>query len=234
MDGVMRAYYTHEKVVETLFEAESLGVNTVIARADDNAIGYLKRFWQSGGKLQWFSQTCPELGDPAVSIERAADAGAAACYIHGGVMDNLLAQNGLDIIPDCIRLMRQRGMLAGIAAHNPAVFRWAEANLDADFYMCAYYDPIPRDQNAAHVHGAHEVYLESDRQAMTATIQTLSKPAIHYKILAAGRNDPAEAFSYAARAMRPQDAVCVGIYSQSQPNMLQEDVRLFLELQEQG
>jgi hypothetical protein len=228
VDTVMRAYFTHEKVVDTLREAESLGINTVIARADDNTLTYLKRFWEGGGKLRWFSQTCPELGDPAVSIERAAAAGAIACYIHGGVMDNLLANHGLSMLPDRIRLIHERGMLAGIAAHNPAVFRWAEeSGLDVDFYMCAYYNPTPRDQNAAHVHGAAEVYLESDRQAMTATIRALSKPAIHYKILAAGRNEPGEAFAYAARAMRPQDALCVGVYPQGQPGMLAEDVRLF-------
>ena len=93
--------------------------------------------------------------------------------------------------------------------------------------MCAYYNPIARAGDGSHQHGADETYLEADRLTMTALIQTLSKPAIHYKILAAGRNDPAQSFVFAARAMRPQDAVCVGVYSQAKPEMLKEDVSLF-------
>jgi len=233
-DAAMRDYFTQEKIVETLREAESLGVNTVLARADDRTLAYLQAFWQDGGKLHWFAQTCPELGDPVVSIERAAAAGATACYIHGGVMDNLYAQDGLAIIPDRLRLIRERGMLAGVAAHNPAVIRWAEANLDLDFFMCAYYNPTPRDQHAAHIHGAAETYLETDRQAMTALIQELSRPAIHYKVLAAGRNDPVDAFSFVAGVLRPQDAVCVGVFPAENSHMLQEDIRLFTEICEKG
>ena len=49
---------------------------------------------------------------------------------------------------------------------------------------------------------------------------------IHYKILAAGRNEPEEAFAYAARSMRDTDAVCVGVYTQENPRMLEQDVEL--------
>ena len=63
---------------------------------------------------------------------------------------------------------------------------------------------------------------------MTALISDLSKPVIHYKILAAGRNDPAEAFAFTARHLRPQDAVCVGIHTKDKSGMLREDTELFL------
>ncbi len=92
--------------------------------------------------------------------------------------------------------------------------------------MCSYYDPIPRDRQAEHVSGLEEVYLPEDRQAMTELIQGLSRPVIHYKILAAGRNEPEEAFAYAARSMRETDAVCVGIYTRGNPHMLEQDVDL--------
>jgi inorganic triphosphatase YgiF len=57
-------------------------------------------------------------------------------------------------------------------------------------------------------------------------VQHLSKPAIHYKVLAAGRNDPQEAFAFVARYLRSQDGVCVGVYSKHNPNMLREDLEL--------
>ena len=60
---------------------------------------------------------------------------------------------------------------------------------------------------------------------MTDLIPQLSRPVIHYKIMAAGRNDPAEAFAFAASKMRANDAVCVGIYQKDRPEILREDVR---------
>ncbi|MGQ9454714.1 MAG: hypothetical protein ACUVRS_06225 [Armatimonadota bacterium] len=58
-------------------------------------------------------------------------------------------------------------------------------------------------------------------------IRGLSAPVIHYKVLGGGRNDPREAFAFAARHLRPGDAVCVGIYDEHKPDMLADDVKLF-------
>ena len=63
--------------------------------------------------------------------------------------------------------------------------------------------------------------------SMIDLIGRLSKPVIHYKVLAAGRNDPAEAFATVAKHLRPNDAVCVGVFTRDQPHMVREDVDLF-------
>jgi hypothetical protein len=70
------------------------------------------------------------------------------------------------------------------------------------------------------------LFLEKDRRIMTGLIRGLSKPVIHYKVLAAGRNDPEEAFNYTVRRLRPEDAVCVGVFTKDNPGMLREDVML--------
>jgi len=106
------------------------------------------------------------------------------------------------------------------------VIAWAAEHLDVDYFMCCYYNPERRDEHAAHDPNASEMYLEEDRQAMTALIPQLSHPVIHYKIMAAGRNDPVAAFAFAASQMRENDAVCVGIYPKDKPGMLAEDVAL--------
>jgi hypothetical protein len=226
MDQAMVRYFTAARVKETFRAAESLGINTMIGRTDLHMIRLLLEYWDEGGRIQWFAQTCPEVGPHQMCIDRAAAHGAHACHIHGGVMDHLLAQDRLDEIPQVVEEIRSRGMLAGIAGHRPPVFEWAEKNLDLDYYMCSYYDPIPRDKRAEHVSGQEEQYLPEDRQAMTELIQGLSRPAIHYKVLAAGRNQPEEAFAYTARSMRDTDAVCVGIYTKDNPHMLEQDVEL--------
>jgi hypothetical protein len=229
MDWEMRHYFTSERIKGIFKEAEALGINTVIARTDFHVMRLLLEYLDSGGGLQWFAQTCPEVGNHVECIQRASAYGAKACHLHGGVMDNQFALGKLDEVQPALDLAREKGMLAGIAAHNSRVIAWAEEHLDLDYYMCCYYNPTPRDDRPEHVPGMREYYLEEDRKAMTDLIPQLSRPVVHYKILAAGRNDPAQAFAFAASKMRPNDAVCVGVYPKDHPQMLQEDARLLEE-----
>jgi len=226
MDLMMRRFYKTAKIKETIGAAEKLGVNTMVGRTDYHIIRLLLEYWDEGGTIQWFAQTCPEIGDHRTCVKRAAANGAKACHIHGGVMDYLFAQNKLDEIPGVVIDIRERGMLAGIAGHNPKVFEWAEKNLDVDYYLCSYYNSANRNERAEHVSGMKEWFWEEDRRLMTGLIQRLSRPVIHYKIMAAGRNEPEQAFAYAARNMRSNDAICVGIYTKDIPDMLEQDVKL--------
>jgi len=98
-----------------------------------------------------------------------------------------------------------------------------------DYFLCCYYNPSHRDEWAEHVPGVSEYYREEDRRAMTELIQGLSRPVVHYKIMAVGRNNPSAAFAYAASQMRLNDAVCVGIYQKDRPGILRQDVRLLEE-----
>ncbi len=226
MDQQMVGWFTLDRTKGLLREAESLGINTFIARTDPNVMRVAREYRDEGGKIAWFAQTCPPEGPPELCIQRAIECGAVACHLHGGYMDHQLLNGQMDHIPGLIDMIRSAGMLAGVAAHDPRVIEWAEEHLDVDYYMCCYYNSMHRKERPEHVHGAPEWFWPEDRDIMTQLIQRLSKPAIHYKILAAGRNDPAEAFAYAARAMRPTDAVCVGVYTEHNPNMLREDVEL--------
>jgi len=212
-----------------LREAERLGVNTHIGRADHHILRVLLEYWDEGGKIQWIAQTCPELGPIERGIQNAIRGGASACYVHGGVMDHLLQTHQLDQVPPAIRMIREAGMPAGIAGHDPRVFQWAEENLDVDFYMCSYYNSMRRLDRPDHVHGSTEWFMDEDREKMVAMIQTLSRPAIHYKVMAAGRNDPRQAMKYVARHLRKNDAVCVGIFDKGNINMIEYDIDCLME-----
>jgi hypothetical protein len=225
-DVEMLDYYSIEHVKQELKKAEALGINTNLSRSDNYIVRVLREYRNEGGNIQWFAQTASEM-DLDNNIQNAIDGKAKACYIHGGVMDNYYANGKMYLILPMIKKIKDAGLCAGIAGHRPEVFDWAEENLDCNFYMCCYYNPIYRDDDARHRRGLDEKFREEDRVKMLDTIQHLSKPVIHYKILAAGRNDPEEAFKLAAKAMRPQDAVCVGIFSKDDPLMLQKDVKLF-------
>jgi hypothetical protein len=226
-DGEMLDYFTMANILKLFRQAEELGINTFLGRADRHVQRAMREYRNGGGRLQWIAQTCSEYASLQRTISEAAGAGANSIYLHGGKMDFFLAQNDFAEVPTAIAQIRELGLPVGIAGHNPEVFRWAEANVDVDYYMCAYYNPSRRDKNAEHVHGAAEIYAEKDREAMVATIAGLGKPVIHYKVFAAGRNDPREAFAYVAANLRPQDAVCIGVYPKDNPNMLADDLALF-------
>jgi hypothetical protein len=224
-DQEMLDYYTDEQIIQVLKKAETLGINTLLARADDHIIGIVKEYRNQGGKLQWIAQTASEL-DMEIAIQKAIDNKAVACYIHGGIVDNYYANDKMELIPSVIKMIRDAGLSAGIAGHKTEVFLWAEKNMSCDFYMCSYYNPIYRDVEASHRHGTVEEFKEEDCARMLQTIQHLTKPVIHYKILAAGRIDPVMGFQRAAKAMRSNDAVCVGIFSKDDPQMLEKDIKL--------
>jgi hypothetical protein len=226
-DEQMVHHYSVARIKQALFEAERLGVSGLVARTDFHVMRMLLEYRDEGGRLDWFAQTCPEVGDSEACVRRAARAGAVACHVHGGVMDHLVANGRADEVKSAVALVRSLGMKAGIAGHTTAVFEWAERRLDVDYYMCCYYNPTPRSDDPEHVHGAFEEYREEDRRAMTDLIQGLSRPVIHYKVLAAGRNDPEQAFAYCASRMRPQDLACIGVFTGDDPRMLETDVRLF-------
>jgi hypothetical protein len=227
-DREMVQYFTTARIKETLHQAEALGVNTVLARADRHIVRVLAEYWDEGGTIQWFAQTCPEFGGPLVGAQLAIRGGAHAVYLHGGQMDFLYAQNRLEEAREAVQHIKSAGLPAGVAAHKAVVHEWANEQLEEiDFHMCSYYNPTPRDKNAAHVQGMVEIFAPEDRDQMIAIIPTLRRPVIHYKIFAAGRTPPAEAIAYAASQMRPQDAVCVGIFPKDNPDMLAEDLVLF-------
>ncbi len=224
----MRHYYTTERIKALYRQAESLGVKTHIARADHHIIRVLMEYWDEGGGIEWIAQTCPEVGSPERGATNGIRNGAKAIYIHGGVTDNLLHHGRLQEIQSVINTVRDAGLPCGVAGHLPAVFEYAEEHLDCDFYVCSYYNPVPRDKSPEQ--GTESLRFDPlDREKMTALIRKLSRPAIHYKIMAAGRNDPQAAFAYAARAMRPSDAVCVGIYPKHRPSELAQDISLLKE-----
>jgi hypothetical protein len=229
-DRAMVHWYTAARIKETLREAEQLGINALIGRADRHVIRTLVEYWDEGGRLRWLAQTCPAVGPTLKTVQMAVKGGASAVHVHGGVMDHCLAKGDMSDPLEGIEAIRAAGLPVGIAGHDPEVFRWAEREgLPVDYYLCSYYNSARRDQSPEKLPGQKDWFREEDRRIMTELIAGLSKPVIHYKVMAAGRNDPAEALPLTAAAMRPQDGVCVGVFTKDDPRMLAEDVRIFEE-----
>lgn len=218
-------WYTMERVKEAYRLAERAGVTTHVGRADHFVMRALNEHWNEGGTLLWICQTCPGVGPISMGVQNAIAGGAKCCFIHGGEMDHRVAHNETAEIFEGIKTIKGHGMAAGVAGHSTNTIRWAMDHLDVDFFMTCYYNPDDRTQSPAAT-GEEECYLAAHRDAMCALIQELPKPAIHYKVLAAGRTDPVEAFDQVAEVYRPGDAVCVGIHTKDDPDMIRKDVVL--------
>ncbi|MEW6750034.1 MAG: hypothetical protein AB1505_03545 [Candidatus Latescibacterota bacterium] len=227
----MRAYYTPERIRQTLRLAESHGINTFFGRTDDHIFGILRTYWDEGGTIQWFAQVCTERGEPESWrrwLQGAADLGATAAYLHGGVVDNYYANGRFEVLREALGRMRDRGVVAGFAAHRPEAHAWIRDHLDPDFQMCSYYNPTDRSQQAQHI-STGERWEDGDREAMLAVIATLRRPAVHYKVFAAGNKPVLPAFGVLGRHMRPDDVACVGFHLADDPEMIARDVALFEE-----
>jgi len=214
----MRHWWTSARIKDCLHEAESLGVNTLIARGDNHIQRLLTEYWDEGGTIQWLAQTAPERKSIEANIRQICGAGAQGCYLHGGMADGIWRDGDPEQMRDWIALIKELGMVAGMASHNwEYPLRAEEMDLGCDFYMCCFYDLYGR---------GGEYYEEEDRQAMVRTIRQLEKPCIAFKIMAAGRNEPEAAFRFAFEQIKPTDPVCVGFYTEEQPAQVADNVAL--------
>ena len=209
VSGLLKRYFSDEKVIETLALCESQGINTAILRVDEQIVRILTAYRKhTGSKIQWIAQAKLPTKDPAADIKMAIDNGAVGVYLHGGVADELVRKGRMDSIAKAVETIRSAGVLTGVAGHMLEVpVACEKAHLDVDFYMKtlnskSYWSagPMPR----------HDSVWEETPQETIAFMATVQKPWIAYKVLGAGAIHPREGFEYAFR--NGADFICVGMF----------------------
>jgi hypothetical protein len=154
-------------------------------------------------------------------VDIAAPAKPIGMAHHGGGTDKLFRAGKLDLIKDFINKVHDRGFLAGVSTHNPAVVAAIEEKgWPNDYYMTCFYCVTrePEDfQKEIGVLPVGETYLESDPPKMCQTIRQTKKTCLAFKILAAGRKCDSpeqvrEAFQFAFAHIKPGDATIVGMF----------------------
>lgn len=219
-DRQMAEWFTQERVLQTLRRCEECGINTWQFSHNDRSLSDVRRYLEQGGRLQWILTTSGKMtGDPQLTRELARLGPIA--IIHQGVSaDSRFAAGEQDKIRDYLKLVRDTGVLAGLATHNPVLIDTAESQgWEADFFMgCFYkYNRTPEELKAALGQmTVGETYLAEDPVRMCKTIQQSKKPCLAFKILAAGRIERPEAvdeaFRFAFANIKPRDAVVIGMY----------------------
>ena len=219
----MEDYYTTIQIMMDLRHAERNGINTVLARADRHIMRTLNEYWNAGGTIQWIAQTPKdtEYADLNEYLQIIARYKPMAIYHHGGTTDKLYAEGRLDSLRESLKYIRDLGCAVGLGTHDPQILKYCYSEgYDVDFYVCALYN-----------HTMHrELYLPNDRYAAFATIKAIPTPVIAIKVLAAGRNEPREAFQLALENIKPTDAMAVGMYTQFQPDQIRQNALTVAEL----
>jgi hypothetical protein len=204
VSGLLRQYFTDEKVFETWQLCEECGINTAILRLDDHVIGLVTRYWnERGGKLQWIAQV-PIKPNDFTDLKRAVDNGAVGAFIH----ETFLADGKVDLLAKAVQFIKDQGIVAGIAGHKVEVPMACEkAGVNPDFYMKTLHHVKYWSANRQPEHD--NIWCVTPEKTVEF-MQTVNKPWIAYKVMAAGAIHPQEGFRYAYE--NGADFICAGMF----------------------
>ena len=214
---LMRHYNTDEKVMDTLELLEERGVNTIIADPSERPYRIFPKYWnERGGKIQWIAEGHPVVKDLKTDIKKSLDYGASAIYIQGVIGDRWLRSGHLDLLGDCVEIIKSNGVPGGIGAHMLDVIVESERRkYNADFYVKTlhssdYWSARRPGQNLDVVDNNADNYWSMTPEKTIEFMKKVDKPWIAFKVLAAGAIHPRNGFKYAFD--NGADFICVGMF----------------------
>ena len=222
--SLMRHYFTDRKIIETWKLCEECGINTMIgpvnspyAVGEDPTIRVYNRYRNEwGGQIQWIAQTYPKTGDLTGSIQTAIDNGAIGAFVHGGIGDNWVRYNRMDLLAKAIEFIRKNGLIAGCACHSLEVpIALEKAGVEVDFYMKTlhsgnYWSATSKAERPERGLPPHDNMWCTKPEETIEFMRTVKKPWIAFKVLAAGAIHPREGFRFAFE--NGADFVNVGMF----------------------
>jgi len=237
LDREMAEYYTAERVVQTLFDAERAGITAMVSRGDRIVMGWVDEYRNRGGAMHWIVQTATEWGDIPDNIRQIAKHHPIAVYHHGSYTDELWKAGRIDEIQEYLKIIRDLGLQVGICSHIPEVLEYCEErSWDIDFYMACCYNisRVERQSLLAGGKRVEEPFIEEDRDRMCRFVCETDKTCLLFKILAAGRKcgsseEVREAFRFVFAHIKPNDAVVVGVFPKYK-DQISENVEIVREI----
>jgi len=214
--NLMNHYNSDAKVRETLELLEENGVNTIIADPRKKPMDIFKAHWKRGGKIQWIAEGHPKTDDLLSNLKRSIDWGASAIYIQGAIGDKWWRSGHIDLLGDCMEVIKSCNMPAGIGAHMLEVIKISEARkYNPDFYVKTlhhdkYWSARRPDQDCDVVGNSADNFWDKHPKQTVEFMKTVKRPWIAFKTLAAGAIPPREGFKYAFEG--GADFICVGMF----------------------
>ncbi len=217
-------WHTPERVVELMKRCEQAGLNCWQNSYAERTLQDLDRYRAAGGTMHWLCLGKPDWDRYPDRIDDAARRKPIGIAPHGALAERLHRAGKLDVLTGLLKRIRDRGVLVGLSAHNPALIELAEEKgWDVDYYMCClYYLTRPKaeyEQILGKDLPLGEIYLPSDPPRMLRVVKAARKPCLVYKVLAAGRRvgsgkEVRACFQTALENIKPTDAMIVGMYQQ--------------------
>ncbi len=209
--ALMRHYFTDRKIIETWQLCEESGINTMIgpvnspyAYGEDPTIRVYNRYRDEwGGQIQWIAQTYPKTDDLTGSIQTAIDNGAVGAFVHGGIGDNWVRYNRVDLLAKVFEFIKKNGLIAGCACHNLEVpMALEKAGVELDFYMKTlhsddYWSATPKEDRPEFGLPRHDNMWCTNPEETIEFMKTVRKTWIAFKVLAAGAIHPRDGFRFA-------------------------------------
>ena len=205
---LFKAYNTESKVFETMHTAEEHGINAILV--NPSYLEVVKKYnEQEGGNLQVISEihvSPKETKEQAIreEVRRLIGLGADTIYIQGGVGDRLLRAGRIDLFAKTVKAVKDAGLPAGVGSHTLEVTKACEEqDVGADFYMKTFH-PLnywsashPEDRKHWFEKNHHDNIWCTDPEETRQFMQTVKKPWLAFKILAAGSIYPKRGFLHA-------------------------------------
>jgi len=212
VSDLVKVYHTEEKMFRTMQMAEEAGVNSIIT--NPVLIPVLQKYWKQGGRIRFISDGG---FDYKTGISQSVDAGAAACYVHGGLADSLAKADKLDDLAVALEKIKSSGIPAGIGAHELETIKKCTAyGMVPDFWMKTLHksnywsSEIDNERkNTLDKEFADNIFCQNADETISF-MNNLEQPWIAYKILAAGAIKPRDAFKWTFE--QGADFICVGMF----------------------
>jgi hypothetical protein len=236
---LFKAYNTEAKILDTLELAERCGINTILLDPRDWAT-VLKYRKERKGKIQTMICTLPDTEESKMGehVKQVVDQGANLVYVHGIVGDQHTMTGRIDALGRAIDLIKAQGVPAGVGGHSLQTPMACEKNrLNPDFYvktfhMDRYWSATPKEHReewcwykaASPDHGRYHDNMFCLDAAQTASfMETVAKPWVAFKVMAAGAIPPRAAFSNAYR--NGADFIVAGMFD----FQIEEDAKIAIE-----
>lgn len=213
-------YHQKDRIFRTLMLAEQSGVDTLLS--NPVVMPLMEEYWNEGyGKIKFISDMAGldysdwkngpkamDFGAYQDIVKGAIDSGATAGYIQGETADFYIENKQPEKLVRVMDLMRQNGLPVGIGAHKiETIKQCVELGLEHDFWMKTLHT---HDYWSAKHPTWHDNLYCYDPAETIKFMESLDKPWIAFKTLAAGAIRPEEAFQYAFNS--GADFLCVGMY----------------------
>jgi len=233
-DQHMREWFTDERIVKLLVDCENAGINTWQYSFHYDQQRQISKLRAAGCKLQFICLAAswhydPKMGRTPEEVlagttkcaELAAKFQPIGIAFHGGATDILYRAGKIDLLKTYIDRVHDLGSLAGISTHNPKILETLhEKGFANDFYMAGlhYLTRHPEDwMKEMGMLPVGEGFIASDPPKMVEAVRKVDKPALVYKVLAAGRKCQSEeqkhqAIAWAYQNIKPTDATIIGLY----------------------